>query len=182
MNSYDKNYFIKRGKFFPLLKALVFVLFIKIFLRPKSLLDVGCALGEMLQLASKLGIKSWGVDISRAAISQMTPSLRSRCQVGSILSLPFKEGSFDIVSCLALLEHIREEDTEKALREVLRVAKKYVLLQVCVKDSPFEGKHYLLDSTHVNVRKNRWWVEKFNDLGLKFKTIPQAGVFLLYKD
>lgn len=180
MKPYDRNYFIKRGTFFPLFKALIFTLFIKAFLRPKTLLDVGCALGEVVRFTSRLGIRSKGVDISQAAVSQINSSLNSRCRIGSILNLPFKDKMFDVVSCLALLEHIPEKDTKEALKELLRVSQKYVLLQICVKDNPFEQDHYLLDQTHVNVRQSNWWIETFNDLGLKFKTISRTGVFLLY--
>lgn len=179
---FSKDYFLKRGKTFPIIKGLIAALFIKAFLRPKTLLDVGCALGELVWFTSRLGIKSKGVDISSEAISQLNSSLKPSCKVGSILNLPFPDKRFDVISCLALLEHIPAKKAKKALKELLRVSRKYVLLQICVKDNPLEGNHYLLDPTHVNVRQNRWWIEKFNDLGLKFKTISRTGVFLLLKD
>lgn len=182
MKPYDKDYFIKRGTFFPLLKALIFSLFIKAFLGPKTLLDVGCALGELVWFTSRLGIRSKGVDISQAAVSQINSSLNSHCRIGTILNLPFQDNRFDVVSCLALLEHIPEKDIKEALKELLRVSQKYVLLQICVKDNPLEQDHYLLDQTHVNVQKSNWWIGIFNNLGLKFKTISRTGVFLLYKD
>ena len=175
---YNRDYFIKRGNFFPLLKGFIFALFIRVFLRPKSLLDVGCALGEVVYFATKLSIKSEGVDISNEAISQQSFSLRSNCKIGSVLNLPFQDKSFDVVSGLALLEHIPERETVRALEELLRVSKKFVLLQICVKDNPFEGKHYLLDQTHVNVQQSNWWIKTFDDLGLKFRTIPRTGLFI----
>lgn len=141
------------------------------------MLDVGCAEGKLIKWTIRWGIDAYGVDISSKGFSK---DIEYRCRVGGILKLPFKNNQFEIISCLALMEHIEARKTSKALKELLRVSKKYVLLQVCVKDNPVEGKHYQLDPTHVNVKKSNWWVKKFQKMKVKVAfALPKFGLFLL---
>lgn len=179
---YDKTYFQKRGMFFPEIKGLAFSIPIKLFLNPKTLLDVGCAEGKLVKWAARLGIETYGIDISEEGFSKAKVFVRRRCRIGDLLALPFKDNQIEVVSSLAVMEHIDKENTTKALSELLRVCQKYVFLQICVKDNPFEGKHYLLDPTHVNVEESFWWTEKFKKMKVKVKfTIPKLGLFLLEK-
>jgi len=43
---------------------------------------------------------------------------------GDLLSLPYKEDYFDIVSCISVLEHMSPEDRVKGIKEMARVTKK----------------------------------------------------------
>lgn len=53
----------------------------------------------------------------------------SFCQ-GSILKIPFNDNSFAVVICVDVLEHLKKQDRQKAITEVLRVAAKYLYLAV----------------------------------------------------
>lgn len=179
---YNQAYFKKRGKIFTDIKSFSFALFLKSFLNPKSLLDVGCAEGKLVGWARKLGIDAYGVDISEEGFSQAPLFVPQRCQVGDILKLPFQDNQFEVVTSLAVLEHIEKKDTGKALGELIRVSQKYVFLQICVRDNPLEGEHFLLDPTHVNIEGSSWWVKKFQGMKVKTKfAVPRLGLFLLLK-
>ncbi|MFZ5365800.1 MAG: class I SAM-dependent methyltransferase [Patescibacteria group bacterium] len=181
-NFYDKKYFQKRGFLFPEIKGFVFALFVKLFLMPKTLLDVGCGEGTLVKWATRWRIDAWGIDITFAGFSKAKNFVRRRCQIGNVLDLPYKDEAFEVVSSLAVMEHIRKEDTERALSELLRVCQKYVFLQICVRDNPFEGKHFLLDPTHVNVEDSSWWLKKFQKMKIKTRfSFPRLGLFLFLK-
>ena len=47
---------------------------------------------------------------------------------GSVYELPYKDNSFDLVICTEVLEHL--EEPAKALKEILRVSKKYLIISV----------------------------------------------------
>ena len=50
--------------------------------------------------------------------------------VGSVLDIPFRDNSFQIVACYELLEHLPYEYVAKALSEISRVSKQYVILSL----------------------------------------------------
>jgi SAM-dependent methyltransferase len=98
---------------------------------PRSILDAGCGEGELLR-RGVLGAECSTVSIDRSleVLRTSPPALGFRPPLvcGSVLQLPFARGSFDAVLCLEVLEHL--EDPAAALRELLRVARKAVVLSV----------------------------------------------------
>lgn len=180
--TFDGDYFEERGSLFPKVKALFYGLVTKLFLAPDRLLDVGCARGEFVQVVSFLGVESYGVDVSAVPLEQLPDSIRERCYTADAADLPFPDDFFDVVTSFATLEHIPAENTAPVIKEIARVARERVLLQICVRDSPLEqGGHYKQDPTHVNVRTSRWWKEQFSRWGVEFREVgPRLGVFVLY--
>lgn len=95
------------------------------------ILDAGCGEGFTLNklFQNKIGSKLEGIDFSKDAISlgkKIHPHLSLR--QGDIYKLPYKDNSFDLVLSTEVLEHLKEP--EKALKEIIRVSKKYILLSV----------------------------------------------------
>ncbi len=48
--------------------------------------------------------------------------------VASVLSLPFADNEFDLVSACEVLEHVRFEDVSHALKEIRRVTRRYAVI------------------------------------------------------
>jgi 2-polyprenyl-6-hydroxyphenyl methylase/3-demethylubiquinone-9 3-methyltransferase len=92
--------------------------------RGKAVLDVGCGGGFMAEALTERGATVTGIDPSEAAIAAASQhaalnDLQIDYRVGSGESLPFADGSFDIVVCVDVLEHV--EDIDRVLSEVRRV-------------------------------------------------------------
>lgn len=101
-----------------------------------SILDVGTGNGAFLKYLEDHQPQApmiVGLEPARIAIENKV--CRSEIYQGSITDLPFPEGSFDLVSALEVLEHLRFQDFERALEEVQRVAGRYILISV-----PYEEK------------------------------------------
>jgi SAM-dependent methyltransferase len=62
-----------------------------------------------------------GVDLSPIALDLARRRVRSPLVRGSILALPFREGSFDVALCADVLYHAEVRDDVTALRELRRV-------------------------------------------------------------
>jgi len=95
-----------------------------------SMLDAGCGEGETLsRLGAALPARTTAVDIVPQAVeytAERFPSVQVQRQ--SIDSLPFADGSFDLVVCLEVLEHL--PDPEAGLAELARVAARDVVISV----------------------------------------------------
>lgn len=89
---------------------------------PSSVLDAGCGEGEsLIRLDGLLPERTAGVDIDAAAVEYTSERIPTAdISQHSVESLPFEDGSFDLVLCLEVLEHIPEP--AGALRELARVA------------------------------------------------------------
>jgi 2-polyprenyl-3-methyl-5-hydroxy-6-metoxy-1,4-benzoquinol methylase len=97
---------------------------------PASALDAGCGEGETLaRLGASLPERISAVDISPEAVdftARRFPQADVRCE--SVYELPFEDGSFELVICLEVLEHLG--DPLAALGELSRVSSSEIVLSV----------------------------------------------------
>ena len=102
-------------------------------LEPTSFLDAGCGEGFVAEvLLGRLpGLDLTGIDFSAdaAAVAQ-TRLPQCRFQAGDVTALPVPDEAFDAVGCFEVLEHLRGDGPERALREFERVARRAVILSV----------------------------------------------------
>lgn len=93
-----------------------------------SLLDAGCGNGIFLNtlVRVKPHINSFGFDRSEEALKYV----KVPHAVGDMDKLNFDSRSFDCVSSLEVIEHLPIEVYKNALREIARVAGKYIVISV----------------------------------------------------
>lgn len=93
-------------------------------------LDLGCGTGEdVCALAAKVGQsgRAVGVDISSTMITASRQrlgesGLKAEFLQGDVQNLTFEDSSFDAIRAERLLQHV--PDTDAALREIVRIAKR----------------------------------------------------------
>ncbi len=96
-----------------------------------SILDVGCGEGFTLNRLreNNIGRRLEGIEYSEAAIELGKRSYPDiLITKGDIYNLPYKDKEFDLVLCTEVLEHL--EDPKRALKELIRVSNKYLVLSV----------------------------------------------------
>jgi hypothetical protein len=92
-------------------------------------LDVGCALGFVVEALREVGVEAYGVDVSQYAVDHAAPGARGFLRRGDLgEGLPFPDGHFDLVSALEILEHLDPREVPTALREVRRLSSAYVVV------------------------------------------------------
>jgi 2-polyprenyl-3-methyl-5-hydroxy-6-metoxy-1,4-benzoquinol methylase len=100
---------------------------------PESVLDVGCGEGVLTyRWAQRLGDRSVvGTDLEDPKLRaqwdmRRRPNLEFRATAAE--RLPFADGEFDLAAAIEVLEHV--EDPERAVAEMARVARRYLLVSV----------------------------------------------------
>lgn len=103
-----------------------------------SILDVGCGNGLFINhiLKNKSNFQSLSkmsaVDRSKAALSHIDANI-DKIQA-SIDSLPYEDNSYDVVTCLEVIEHLPLEVYKKAISEIYRISKSTIIISVPYKD------------------------------------------------
>jgi SAM-dependent methyltransferase len=108
--------------------------------RAESLLDVGCGDGvNTLALADAIGAtRVAGVDV----VIRQSPRIEVVKYDGR--SIPFPDGSFEIISIVDVLHHA--DDPDAVLREALRVASRFVVIKDHFRFGPVSNRIlYLMD-------------------------------------
>jgi SAM-dependent methyltransferase len=97
----------------------------------RTSLDVGCALGFLVEALRELGAEAWGTDISADAISLASPAVRPYLVQGDLSrGLPFEDGRFELISAFEILEHLPPERVPETLAELARVCRGHVLATI----------------------------------------------------
>jgi len=99
-------------------------------LKDKTLLDAGGGGGHFSQTADNFGANVVSLDVGLNLLKQVKNRCNSARVMGSVLEVPFKRNSFDVVLCTDVIEHT--PDPLYAVEELSSVIKKGGLLVVTV--------------------------------------------------
>ncbi len=117
-----------------------------------SVLDIGCGRGEFLELLRDKGIRATGVDLNRVFVDECR---KMGLTVVDAEALAFlrqqRDGTFDAISAIHVVEHLRFNDLIALLDEMLRVLKPQglAILETPNPNNVLVGSgQFYLDPTH----------------------------------
>ena len=118
-------------------------------LRGNRLLDIGCGCGEFVVAMSMDGYCAVGADVDGAELEVARALSHENNGAGFFVlidgnTLPFKSGSFDVVTLFSVVEHMEDATLERMLFEVRRVCRGVVYILVPSK--------FLPSDPHTNLR------------------------------
>jgi hypothetical protein len=113
---------------------------------PTSVLDVGCAMGFLVEGLRKRGGGGPGVGSPGERIAQAHESIREYCSVGS-LTEPLGQ-RYDLIACIEVLEHIPAVDADAAIAN-LCAATDRLLISTTPEDYG--------EASHINVQPPEVW-------------------------
>jgi len=125
---------------------------------PSAVLDVGCARGLLVQALCEQGVDAYGIDVSHHAIDTAHPNVASRLSVGSAEEIT---GSWDLITCIEVLEHMAPTDAERAIDSMCAASDRVLL-----SSTPTN----FTEPTHVNVREPAAWAASFAERGFFRRT------------
>lgn len=134
-------------------RAPVMVAAIRKHLKPKNVLDVGCATGDLVNEFWNWDIPAVGFEGSEAA----RPYFESRhIHVVDITVAQKGWGCFDLLLCLEVFEHIPEEFTDIMLDNLCSLSGRHLVSAA----PPGQGGLH-----HVNCQPIGYWNEKYRARG-----------------
>jgi glycosyltransferase involved in cell wall biosynthesis/SAM-dependent methyltransferase len=127
-------------------------------IKPKTVLDVGCATGYLVEALHHFGVEAYGVDISEYAISHVAEEIKPYCKVASITDGIPKDfpQEYDLIVSIECIEHLTEPDGLRVV-EILSNATEEIVLSA--------GSEDFTDDTHINVRPPSYWAAAFSEYG-----------------
>jgi len=143
-----------------------------------KILDAGCGEGLLGKELKEKGYNTsniYGFDYSEEGVKRAKQYYKE-CIKSDIYSLPYKDKEFDTIICIEVIEFL--DEPEKAFRELLRVAKKQVII-VSANYTWFNiraivDKGYRKDIAKREIQTTYSFLKslgKKNNLKCKFKTI-----------
>lgn len=154
---------------------------------PSRALDVGCSSGYLARPLNAAGVEVTGLELDPLAAEEA----RSSCAevlVGDVetIELPFPPGSFDVVLCADVLEHLRAPGLAlERLRPLLREGGRLVLTTPNVANwamrlSLLGGRwrytdRGILDRTHVHFFTRKTLVETVETAGYRIVTLDHTA-------
>jgi cyclopropane fatty-acyl-phospholipid synthase-like methyltransferase len=121
-----------------------------------TFLDIGCANGFMLCEMAAKGKVVQGIEIAEAALDAIPSELLGRVMLANA-SCVGQIGSFDLVSCVEVAEHVMPEETHGLMDTIVNNASKWVYFTAA---SPFQPGH-----GHINCRQQFYWLNEFRKRG-----------------
>jgi len=94
----------------------------------KTMLDLGCGLGRHSIMFASAGFDVTAFDISQEALERTgqwakKEGFNVECVQGDMLSLPFKDNTFDCLISMNVISHTDSEGIKQTLKEMARVLK-----------------------------------------------------------
>lgn len=134
---------------------------LKFICNPRKVLVVGCALGYLVQAFREVGVKAWGIDVSKWAIEHAPKHLKPYLVHGDACDMHmFPTRSFDLVTAFNTLEHIPMPNLLKAISECCRVTSEIFVFDGVIKD---DG----IDKSHVSIFPPEWWIAQVTCQGFQ---------------
>ena len=131
-----------------------------------KILDIGCGKGFFLSDIKILlpGIKAYGLDKSKYAISKAQKSIKSNLKYGCASKLPWNNKFFDLVISINTLHNLEINRLFSAIQEINRVSKKsYICVESYRNEIEKQNLLYWQVTCEAFFNTNEWkWIFKKN--------------------
>ena len=100
---------------------------IKDVFQPTRVIDLGCGPGALMHLLHEIGVEADGIDYNEMSLKLATPEVRDRIAIGDAADASIKkDGSYDLVICREVLEHLTVLEVKKAVANMVRLTSKFI--------------------------------------------------------
>lgn len=160
------------------------------FTGTECVLDLGCGPGHTALACAPHAREVVGVDVTAEMVAKATQLAaarglaNARFEVADVMSLPFDDASFDVVTSRVSAHHY--SDPARALSEAARVLKPgglFLLADTVSPEEPMQDTfvntiEYLRDSSHVRDWRGSEWMRMLAGAGFEAQMLERFGIVL----
>ena len=130
-------------------------------------LDFGCARGYLVRALNEIGIKSFGLDVSKYAIANCDQSIKKKLFLIEDETLEdackkLGTGKVDWIIAKDVFEHIKPNILYKKLCEASQLGTNMYVLVPLGDFGIYRISDYELDASHIIAENEKWWFDIFN--------------------
>lgn len=140
--------------------------------KPHTFFDCGCASGQLMVQAEKMGITAYGIDIKE--YKPIHPNIK----IGSILHLE-EPINCDLIYCNEVLSCLYENEIPIVL-EKFKSSKLLIATHLTTEDDEKAGGTTYRSNTkgYRLIKSQQWWHNRFHSSGYDSKIDPRTGCFI----
>ena len=142
----------------------------------RTVIDVGCGTGFLVEALAEHGVEAWGVDRSSTVVAAALPSVKERVVLGELGEAEFfqsftKVRSFDVAICTAVLECLPEDRIPEALQQLAQLAPRVVVI------TPRPNLWDRLNPHCCSLHPRDVWLHVLRQVGLYEDSVESAALF-----
>lgn len=115
--------------------------------RAKRVLDVGSGMGYFSRGFADWGAQLVALDMGQQLLTKVREKCAAETVVGTVLDLPFRDGSFDLVFCTEVIEHTT--DPRRAVAELCRTVAPGAILVLTVPNRLWHPAVVVANALHL---------------------------------
>lgn len=115
-----------------------------------TVLDVGCANGFLIESFLDAGKTARGIEVSPAVVEILPPELLEAIEIGDFAAAT---GSWDLVCCVEVAEHIPPERSRELVKKLTGLATSWIYFTAAPVGQSGRG--------HINCRSHLEWLDWF---------------------
>jgi len=133
-----------------------------------NVIEFGCGKGPFGYVFRYNNIDYTGIELSKFAVDNSFTPIKQ----GDILTYKSLQ-QYSLVIAFDILEHLKYEDLDKAIKNLINTSNEYILISVPVIGDP----NLKNDPTHIIKETKEWWIKQFTDKKLKLIKTPEHFLF-----
>ncbi len=140
------------------------------------ILEYGCAHGFLVKALNDFDIDTYGVDISKYALSKVDNEIKSKISlikknntINAVKKMNIKS-KFDYVISKDVFEHIEPKTLSKVIKDLSKITKKMFVVVPLGDNGKYRIKSYSDDKTHIIAENENWWKKLFVKNNFKVKS------------
>lgn len=160
MGLYEDKFFSRRHRLRDKEHQLADYLY-RYFNEPKTVIDLGCGIGSLIERLLVLGADCRGCDVGyRYAAKYMSPEVRAVTFAHDLSKPLIMDRLSDLVISIEVAEHLPEEAADMFCQNVIQNAGKWIYLTAA---KSHRGKG------HINPRPKEYWIKNMTAFGATYR-------------